>query len=88
MASKKQVIDPAPLIEKLAARCLETKGLECSVLGNVIDMLRAAPSVDVVPVVRCKDCTQYNGHRYCYYSELAVLDDDFCSYGERKDNDS
>lgn len=51
MASKKQVIDPAPLIEKLAARCLETKGLECSVLGNVIDMLRAAPTVDAVEVV-------------------------------------
>ena len=43
---------------------------------------------DVVPVVHCRDCKQYNGHRYCYYSELAVLDDDFCSYGERKDNDS
>ena len=41
---------------------------------------------DVVPVVRCKDCTQYNGHRYCRYTELIVLDNDFCSYGERKDN--
>lgn len=51
MVSKKQVIDPAPLIEKLAARCLETKGLECSVLGNVIDMLRAAPAVDAEEVV-------------------------------------
>ena len=48
MASKKQVIDPAPLIEKLAAKCLEAKGLECSVLGNVIDMLRAAPSANAV----------------------------------------
>ena len=48
MDSKKKVIDPAPIIEKLAARCLETKRLECSVLGNVIDMLRAAPSVDAV----------------------------------------
>ena len=38
---------------------------------------------DVVPVVRCKDCTQYNGHRYCRYTELIVLDNDFCSYGER-----
>ena len=41
---------------------------------------------DVVQVVRCKDCTQYNGHRYCRYTELIVLDNDFCSYGERKDN--
>ena len=43
---------------------------------------------DVVPVVRCKDCTQYNGHRYCRYTELIVLDNDFCSYGERKGNES
>lgn len=48
MESKKKVIDPAPIIEKLAVRCLETKGLECSVLGNVIDMLRAAPSANAV----------------------------------------
>ena len=42
---------------------------------------------DVVKVVRCKDCKQYNGHRYCTYFAETVLDDDFCSYGERKDNE-
>ena len=42
---------------------------------------------DVVPVVRCKDCKHYNGHRYCINIAETVLDDDFCSYGERKDND-
>lgn len=52
-------------------------------IRRVID---EAPTVDAVPVVRCKDCTQYNGHRYCRYTELIVLDNDFCSYGERKDN--
>ncbi len=43
---------------------------------------------DVVPVVRCEDCKSYNGHRYCYYHADPVDDNDFCSYGERKnDND-
>lgn len=91
MASKKQVIDPAPLIEKLAARCLEAKGLECSVLGNVIDMLRAAPSVDAVEVVRCKKCRFYGRNvasDFCEWNEIGMKPDDFCSYGERKDNDS
>ena len=46
-----KVIDPAPIIKHLAARCLESKGLECSVLGSVIDMLKAAPAVDAVEVV-------------------------------------
>ena len=36
-------------------------------------------------VVRCKDCTEYNGHRYCNYHADPVDDDDFCSYGERKE---
>lgn len=36
-------------------------------------------------VVRCKDCKEYNGHRWCTYFDQAVLDDDFCSYGERKE---
>ena len=42
------------------------------------------PAADVVEVVRCKDCTEYNGHRYCHYHADPVDDNDFCSYGERK----
>ena len=49
MANK--VIDPAPIIKQLADRCLKAKGLECSVLGRVIDLLKAAPAVDAVEVV-------------------------------------
>lgn len=54
-----------------------------------------APTVDAVPVVRCKDCKSSckdgNGRTcegYWYeLSEFAVLvkDDDSCSYGKRKD---
>lgn len=40
---EKKTIDPAPIIKILADRCLQAKGLECSVLGDVIDLLRAAP---------------------------------------------
>ena len=49
MANK--VIDPAPIIKNLADRCLEAKGIECSTLGNLIDMLHAAPGLDAVEVV-------------------------------------
>ena len=50
---------------------------------------------DVVPVVRCKDCTWYapnnEGLWYgCAFDTRNEDDrpqaDDFCSYGERKDN--
>lgn len=48
---------------------------------------------DVVKVVRCKDCKykfSANGHdkKGCPLDGVGLLnDDDFCSCGERKDND-
>lgn len=47
---------------------------------------------DVVPVVRCKDCLyweEYDGEMFCLCNANLMTDtapDDFCSYGERKDN--
>ena len=71
-------------------------------LDNVEVIIENQPTVDAVEVVRCKDCTFWtyegigsstmkrfgscakwypfgNEQHSCYY-------DDFCSYGERKDN--
>ena len=58
------------------------------------------PTIDAVPVVRCKDCKHYKPgkyfkdinfcHRLPYYAEkggLNVADDDFCSYGERRSDE-
>ena len=94
MANK--VIDPAPIIKDLADWCLKAKGLECSVLGSVIDMLKAAPRVDTVKVVRCKDCRLWirnggftngpTGHCFCH--DIVTTAHDFCSYGERRDNNA
>ena len=47
-----------------------------------------APAADVVPVVRCKDCKYNVGTKKCLNPDsfFAVpKDDDFCSYGERKE---
>ena len=52
----KKIVDLNPIIKELADWCLVTKGLECRTLGIVIDRLRAAPAVDAVEVVRCKNC--------------------------------
>ena len=49
---------------------------------------------DVVPVVRCKDCIHYR--KDTFWCDMNSQDrgeyfnwyeDDFCSYGERKDNE-
>ena len=53
------------------------------------------PIGDVARVVWCKDCKHfterrnkaYNGH-FCERIVEFIQPDDFCSYGERKDNDS
>lgn len=50
----------------------------------ICEVLEGTPTVDAVPVVRCRDCTHYNGHWHCDYFCEAVMDDDFCSYGERR----
>lgn len=62
---------------------------------TVIEDIKAAPSVDAVPVVRCKDCIR----RYdtdecpmCYVSEGRYYEytsgNDYCSHGERKYNET
>lgn len=47
-----------------------------------LDEIRHAPTVDAVPVVRCKNCRYFKLYkcRMGYSSH-----DDFCSYGKRKD---
>lgn len=50
---------------------------------------------DVVEVVRCRDCTYFDkaivtkkGFVICPASGMEITDDDFCSYGERRESDA
>ena len=55
----------------------------------VLEPLNNIPSADVVEVVRCKDCI-YNDGGWCGAQEYGthhVEDDDYCSYGERKEQE-
>ena len=59
-------------------------------IRRVID---EAPTIDAVPVVRCKDCIYWKkrtvnekGFIICSASGMEIHTEDFCSYGERKDN--
>lgn len=50
------------------------------------DEIRHAPTVDAVPVVRCKDCKYRDGTPGQPNILCAQMhEDDFCSYGERKE---
>ena len=70
---------------------------ECSVdvfRYEVIEDLRNAPTVDAVPVIRCKDCKHWDGcfcHNkwwgddYGNYTPPIKEKDGFCDWAERKD---
>ena len=59
---------------------------------DVVRRLHEVPAADVAPVVRCKDCQNWNrnvgltdspnGH--CFEHDIDTNGRDFCSYGERK----
>jgi hypothetical protein len=50
----------------------------------IMHMIENAPTVDAVEVVRCKDCTSFHGGS-CYVNRIEMSENDFCSWGERKD---
>ena len=53
----------------------------------VKSILRDAPTIDAVPVVRCKDCA-LQGKLNCPMDEWVKPDDNgFCHHGKRKDGD-
>lgn len=66
-------------------------------LDEVSGVIDACPTVDAVVVTRCKDCVHWDddpdtyGADYgpkgkCMKSFETMCADDFCSYGERKEN--
>jgi len=59
--------------------------------------LRGLPSADVVQVVRCENCVHWSDSNQCARPELSgsrwhdakyfeTMPDDFCSYGERRED--
>ena len=56
-----------------------------------IESVRNAPTVDAVEVVRCKDCKRYqldSIFHVGFCDGKRRKDDDFCSYGERKEDET
>lgn len=63
---------------------------------SLVACVNSMPAADVVPVVRCKDCKRFENVEYypdgskniCRLFHRQMQDNDFCSYGERKDGDT
>ena len=59
---------------------------------DVVFDVEEMPTVDAVKVVRCRDCkyhedTSITEYEHCCLLSKTVRYNDFCSYGERKDDD-
>ena len=82
--------------EKMDADLCATCG-ENHTAEDVIMMIKTAPTVDAVPVVRCAKCRNWvendDGQYVCalfdiansYGEPVVTKPDDFCSYGKRKE---
>lgn len=88
-------------IERSQARYIADYGIEIAIKEGeriarqcVGELFACTPKEDVVPVVRCKDCKyetsnqhvrELTGQYWCKYKLQPCNADDFCSYGERKE---
>ena len=91
-----RLIDADALFEKVPNGDIEhdVKISKCGAIADICTWILTAPTIDAVPVVRCKDCEYYEGDEcvnpYVWMSDGAHLytaPDDFCSYGERRSDD-
>lgn len=71
------------MAELIDRKALKEALLERGIYPAIVKLvLEKAPTVDAVPVVRCKDCVSHN---LCKFEQFQGLNG-FCSYGERKSN--
>ena len=58
-------------------------------------LVERQPTADVVDVVRCGDCVNWQkdwsvdlyGSHYCPHMDTRTMEDDYCSYGERREDE-
>ena len=54
-------------------------------IESAMEYAELLPTVDAVPVVRCKECKWAGGDFVCYRGVMVQhKPEDFCSYGERR----
>lgn len=101
-----RLIDAEALREWLirAGRLLKTQDDRRSAahaVGRIIEHLDRMPTVDAVPVVRCRDCRYYTDATFNLFTEHDIMlcayttdfhcykePDDYCSKGVRKRGDN
>ena len=94
--AEKRLIDARKTVIKLSGRIMPLIQMGANptqVYNEVLQVVAEAPTVDAVEVVRCKCCLWYEKGKdyepYCNHPTHGIPysgDDDFCSYGERRND--
>lgn len=88
MANEKRLIDANAFLKDILTAGIGKTIIEYSE-SDIGYMIRKRPTVDAVPVVRCKDCKHHHDCEihFCDALGMDCPDDSefFCSYGERKE---
>ena len=84
-----RLIDADALIEFIVEEAQDLRTLSTKTVGQAISK---TPTVDAVPVIRCKDCKYYTGKWCTKFStkqfdinDIRKADNDYCSMAERKE---
>lgn len=88
-----RLIDADMLLDNLdqtRTRCMTVYGNLAGAVSGVMKTIDTFPTVDAVPVVRCRDCKHMaiqSNARFCtvWNGINGMGDDGFCNYGERKE---
>lgn len=97
---KRRLIDADALIGRFESLAnddwnKETGTTWANAFEESANMVDGAPTIDAVPVVRCRDCKHRYDDGYCevwgdsfyYWEEFdEVPEDMFCGYGERRED--
>ena len=97
-SSEKRLIDANAFLKDILTAGIGKTIIEYSE-SDIGYMIRKRPTVDAVPVVRCRDCKHWKpsgskaGNSFsdmeyiggCEFTNYYRTESDFCSYGERKE---
>jgi len=93
-----RLIDADKAVEQIKEWLDQTRAipLDTSYYFELLGCVEDCPTIDAVPVVRCKECGHYDttgfpalnpGTGWCDKMGKGVHDDFYCFYGERKESE-
>ena len=91
-AIKSRLVDANWLLDEYCDGCEHRNTQTCfDDICATVKLIHAAPTVEAMEVVRCKDCkhryTAASGVIFCtQHLTMSANDEDFCSYGERRED--